>query len=64
MHLYAPSNHVQNLRNEVIHTHIQTSILSGCKKEIRICIKIRSLVITNIDCVTYIKFIHVICKTV
>jgi hypothetical protein len=41
MHLYAPSNHVQNLRNEVIHTYIQTIILSGCKKEICICIKIQ-----------------------
>jgi hypothetical protein len=47
MHLYAPSNHVQNLRNEVIHTYFQTSIISGCKKEICICIKIRSLVITH-----------------
>jgi hypothetical protein len=46
MHLYAPSNQVQNLRSEVIHTYIKTSILSGCKKEICICIKIRSLVIT------------------
>jgi hypothetical protein len=47
MHLYAPSNHVQNLRNEVIHIYIETSILSGRKKEICICIKIRSLVISH-----------------
>jgi hypothetical protein len=49
MHLYAPSNHVQNLRNEVIHTYIQTSILSGCKKEIYICIKIQSLMIMHLS---------------
>jgi hypothetical protein len=43
--LYAPLNHVRNLRNEVIHACIQMSILFRCKKEICICIKIRSLVI-------------------
>jgi hypothetical protein len=50
MYLYAPSDHVENLRNEVIHTYIQTSILFGCEKEICICIKIRFLVITGDIC--------------
>jgi hypothetical protein len=43
--IYIYMHDVRNLRNEVIHTYIQMSILSGCKKEICICIKIRSLVI-------------------
>jgi hypothetical protein len=44
MHLYAPSNHVENLSNEVIHTHIQMTRLFGCRKEIRTCIIIWTLV--------------------
>jgi hypothetical protein len=44
--LYAPQNPDQNLRNEILHTYIQMSVLFVCKKEICICIKIRSLVMT------------------
>jgi hypothetical protein len=58
MHLYAPSNHVYNLKNEIIHTYNLNEHNFGCNKEICICIKIRFILIICHECsLPYAQFI-------